>query len=241
MTETIVVDRRYRGPDQSGNGGWSAGLVASALGGPAEVTLRMPPPLDTPLEVRRTDAGVTVHHGGRVVAEGVPGAAGIEAPRVVSLDEARAATRAYGGFTAHLFPGCFTCGPERAEGDGLRIFPGPVQAGPVEAGLVAAPWTPHASVADDDATVSVPAVWAALDCPGAWGSDMSAGRPAVLGRLAVDIRRRPRTGEQLVVLGWAIEDLPKKFLAGSALQTADGEVLAVGLATWVRIPLDWQG
>ena len=39
-------------------------------------------------------------------------------------DEAVAASATYPGFSAHPFPTCFVCGPERAEGDGLRLFPG---------------------------------------------------------------------------------------------------------------------
>ena len=30
----------------------------------------------------------------------------------------------YAGADDHPFPGCFVCGPDRAEGDGLRLFPG---------------------------------------------------------------------------------------------------------------------
>src|SRR5689334_13904100 len=48
----IVIDRRFRGPNDSGNGGYSAGLFALAHGGDVvEVTLRLPPPLETPLEL----------------------------------------------------------------------------------------------------------------------------------------------------------------------------------------------
>ena len=48
----IVIDRRFRGPNDSGNGGYSAGRFALAHGGDVvEVTLRLPPPLETPLEL----------------------------------------------------------------------------------------------------------------------------------------------------------------------------------------------
>src|SRR5580765_2437622 len=48
----IVIVRRFRGPDESGNGGYSAGLFAPAHGGDVvEVTLRLPPPLETALEL----------------------------------------------------------------------------------------------------------------------------------------------------------------------------------------------
>jgi len=48
MTERVTIDRRFRGPSDSGNGGYVCGVVAALVGGPAEVTLRSPPPLDRP-------------------------------------------------------------------------------------------------------------------------------------------------------------------------------------------------
>lgn len=46
MSETIVIPRRFRGPLTSGNGGYTCGLLAGIVGGEAEVTLRLPPPLE---------------------------------------------------------------------------------------------------------------------------------------------------------------------------------------------------
>ncbi|HVF18738.1 MAG TPA: hypothetical protein VNA14_00655 [Mycobacteriales bacterium] len=229
--EQILIERRFRGPDRSGNGGWTAGLVAEAHAGPAEVTLRMPPPLDRPLDVVSEDAVTTLWDGESVVAEArpAPSLVDLEPPRPVSYAEAEKATARFAGHDAHLFAGCFVCGPARGPGDGLRIFPGPVGDG-----LLAATWTPDDSLAVGDA-VPLAAVWAALDCPGGWAGELSEARPAVLGRLTVDVRRACAVGEPLVVLGWPVEDLAKKFLSASALLDADGEVLAVARATWVRI------
>ena len=52
-TERAVrIDGRFCGPARSGNGGYSAGLLGSELGnGPVQVTLRLPPPLDTALMI----------------------------------------------------------------------------------------------------------------------------------------------------------------------------------------------
>ena len=54
----------------------------------------------------------------------------------------------YAGLRSHPFPTCFSCGTGRADGDGLRIFPGRV-ADQTGAARVAATWTPDPSVADD--------------------------------------------------------------------------------------------
>lgn len=61
---SISVPRRYNGPLDSGNGGYCSGLVAGLVEGPAEVSLRSPVPLDTPLEVSVGDGGsARVVHG----------------------------------------------------------------------------------------------------------------------------------------------------------------------------------
>ncbi|MEI2700767.1 MAG: hypothetical protein V9E94_21380 [Microthrixaceae bacterium] len=62
----------------------------------------------------------------------------------------------------HAFPTCFTCGPDRASGDGLRIFPAQVPGRPE---LVVSPWRPDRSFVDDDDRIRDELVWAALDCP----------------------------------------------------------------------------
>src|SRR6185436_9559900 len=53
----LTIDPRYRGPDTSGNGGYTCGLVAAHVAGDAEVTLRLPPPLGRPLRVEPRDDG----------------------------------------------------------------------------------------------------------------------------------------------------------------------------------------
>ena len=65
---------------------------------------------------------------------------------------ATAASRIYEGFSNHAFPRCFVCGPDRDEGEGLRIFPGLL-----EGGAVAAPWVPHRAFADEGGVVRVAA------------------------------------------------------------------------------------
>ncbi|MEZ5089111.1 MAG: hypothetical protein R2719_04935 [Micropruina sp.] len=70
---SVLIERRFRGPNTSGNGGYSAGTVATALGlphGPAEVTLLSPPPLDRPLPTRLTDGTIRVLDGDTTVATG---------------------------------------------------------------------------------------------------------------------------------------------------------------------------
>ena len=230
MTATIRIDSRFRGPPGSGNGGYVAGLVARAAGGSdCEVTLLQPPPLDRDLAVTQDGSAVSVSDGGAVVASASPATVELQPPPPPPLDEAAAASRRFTGFTRHIFPGCFVCGPERGEGDGLRIFPGELRDG-----IVAAPWTPSPDLCGADGTVRPEFVWAALDCPGYFAVQSNAG-PAVLGRLAVRIVETARCGEPLIVLGWPIESSGRKHRAGTALYAA-GALKAVALATWISIP-----
>jgi hypothetical protein len=211
----LTIDPRYRGPDTSGNGGYTCGLVASLLEGDAEVTLRLPPPLGRPLRVERDGARVAVLDGDALVAEAEPATVELELPAPVSFADAEAAALPEGDPTSP-FPQCFVCGRDRA--DGLRLFPGP--AGDV----VAAPWVPQ--------EVRPELVWAALDCPGAYGSGAVGRGDVVLGRLAAHVERLPERGERCVVVGWPLGEDGRKVYAGTALFSGE-EPLAWGRATWI--------
>jgi hypothetical protein len=154
----------------------------------------------------------------------------LEAPRPPTPEEARAAARAFRGFEAHVFPGCFVCGPERADGDGLRIFPGPV----AERDLVAAPWTPDPSLDAGDGRVAVPFLWAALDCPGVFAFPQPE-RVVLLGELTVRLERRARVGESCLVVGWETGRDGRKHHTGTALFGGDDRLHGVARATWLEV------
>src|SRR6266536_1117 len=124
----LTIPSRFNGPAGVGNGGYVCGRIAAYVDGPATVTLRRPPPLDTPMEVERDgDGSVRVRHGRTLIGEAAPSPAGpLEIPATVSLAEAGAAARGARYFADPVFPDCFVCGMNRGPGDGLRIFPGPV-------------------------------------------------------------------------------------------------------------------
>ncbi|KKK73920.1 hypothetical protein LCGC14_2888970, partial [marine sediment metagenome] len=123
----MIIDRRFRGPPESGHGGYVCGVVAGLIGGTAEVTLRRPPPLGRPLEVMRHDgSGISLRDDQTVVAEGAPASVEIDVPGPVGFSDAEVASRSYIGLRKPAFPTCFGCGTQRAEGDGLRLFAGRV-------------------------------------------------------------------------------------------------------------------
>ncbi|MEV0134619.1 hypothetical protein AB0H83_39935 [Dactylosporangium sp. NPDC050688] len=221
----MIIAARFNGPPGSGNGGYTAGLVAAHLTGPVEVTLRRPPPLDTPLTVTagQDAAGgtVQVHDGEALVASARtdPGERPEAVPAVPFVD-AVAASAAYPGFTAHPFPTCFVCGPDR--GDGLALFPGPLPDG-----RTATPW----KVPPD---VSPVLVWAALDCPGGW-SVLTQGRPYVLGRIAARVDAVPEPGSECVITGRHVASEGRKATVLSTLYGPGGDVLALARATWIAV------
>jgi hypothetical protein len=214
---TLTIDHRFRGPDASGNGGYSCGLVAKALGGEVEVTLRLPPPLAVPLEL---DAEGRLWHGDALVAEARAAGPEVEPTAVVSWEDAVAAARVD---EASPFPHCFVCGRDRTPGDGLRIF-----AGPLGDGRVAAPWVPAPDMH------GAPFVWAALDCPGAYATGVPGRGTVVLGRLAAHVERVPGPGERCIAVGWPLGSDGRKNAAGTALFSAAGELLGLARALWIE-------
>lgn len=242
-TPTIVVDPRFAGPPGSGNGGYTAGLLAQLLPTDprhgVQVTLRLPPPLGVDLatepvtEASVDPAGnvtaVRLRHGDRLVAEAQTVEADISPVEVVSLAAACEAEQEYAGLRGHPFPGCFTCGPDREPGDGLRLAPGPVADR-----RTACTWTPEPNLADHDGLVRDEFVWAALDCPGGWTADLQ-GRPMVLGRITAQVDDRARAGERHVVMGqWLGEEGRKTFTATTAYDS-DGRVVARARHVWIAV------
>ena len=50
---TTSIAKRYCGPPQSGNGGYSCGLLGKQIEGPSKVRLHVPPPLDSDLTIEQ--------------------------------------------------------------------------------------------------------------------------------------------------------------------------------------------
>jgi hypothetical protein len=226
---TLRIDRRFCGPPDSGNGGYVCGLVAKAFGGSGcEVTLHAPPPLDRDLQLDFDGDRARLLDGDSMIASAVHASPAIEVKRPPSPFEAAEATTRFTGFRNHIFPTCFVCGPDRREGDGLRIFAGAAD------GQVAAPWTPGGSLLNDDGALASEFVWAALDCPGYFAVEERA-RPAVLGRFAVQIVEPRIEPQTLIVTGWPIASEGRKHEAGTALHDPGGRLLAFAKATWITL------
>ncbi len=234
MGEQVVIDRRFNGPPDSAHGGYACAIAAQFLDWSAEVSLRMPPPLEHPLAVRRDDDGsVTLSDGEAVVIQARPADLHLDVPDPVSLADAEAAAGAYPWLGRHPFPTCFGCGPQRAAGDGMREFPGPVAG---REGIFATPWIPDASLADASGEVDPIFTFAALDCPSGIATIEAAGtrNVHVLGRLTGQVLAPVQAEEPQVVIAWPTAVDGRKRYGGAAI-FGNGELRAVAEALWIEV------
>jgi hypothetical protein len=236
IDEQVVIPGRFNGPPASANGGYSCGMAANLIGtGPVEVTLRSPPPLDTPVNVERDAGTVRLLNGDQLVAEASPvTGVDVEVPEPVTPGIAHAASAGYPWYDDHPFPTCFVCGPRRPNHDGLAIYAGHVEGRDV----YACDWTPGGEWDRGDGLVPPEIVWAALDCPSAVaaaGLEDAEPRPAVLARLAASIDEAPAVGEPHAVISWPIVVEGRKRQAGSAVIDSAGRVRAHAHALWIEL------
>lgn len=241
----LTIPRRYCGPPSSGNGGWTAGALAARLApapGPVEVTLRMPPPLETELTVAAGDSPdqVELRHGEGVVAAARRVDGRLDDVPAPTVAQALAAEAAYPSLVSHPFASCFVCGTAREPGDGLRIFPGPVEQPDTEPPRSAATWTPDPGLAEDGDRVGTAVAWAALDCVGGWAADFGS-RPMVLGRMTAVLDSLPRVGRRYVVVGQRGAVEGRKSHTTATLRAADGQVIGRASHVWITVdPADFS-
>lgn len=227
---TLTIASRFKGPPDSGNGGYVCGLIAATLRVDLRVRLVAPPPLDAPLELEPAGEGEWLLGGSAgPIARGIASKLELAVPDPPGYVQAVWASQHFAGFREHVFPECFVCGPHRRRGDGLRIFPGML-----DSGMVAAPWLPADSLDDGDGKVAAEFHWAALDCPGYFA--VSGGRRMMLlGEMQAHVDRKVRVGESCRVIGWRIGTEGRKHQAGTAIFDGDGELCARARATWIEL------
>jgi hypothetical protein len=230
MPSIFTVPRRFCGPPDSGNGGYTCGLLAQQLGFLVECTLRTPVPLETPLEFERTESGGVLRNGKAVVVEAAPVSISVSPPAPVSFDVAiRTAASSPAMDPRHPFPTCFVCGPQRQVHDGLRIFPAPLTQN-----LYVAAWTPGDEFGDDQRLLRPEFLWAAMDCPTGFAAGFPTAGKLVTGRLAVQQMIAIRTEAACVIMSWPLGIEGRKHFSAACLYQ-DGKLCAVARATWIRI------
>ena len=236
---SFAIPSRFCGPPKYGNGGFTSGLLAAALCDHrsavddigVEATIRKPIPLDKALYVVTQGSGVVLMDGEELVMEAARTAISSDLPHTVSVAEATEAAEGSPAFTNHPFPTCFVCGPERLNGDGLRIFPGRLR----EAEIFAAPWLPADEFADENGNVKPEIVWAALDCPTGFAGGFPDEGTLVTGRLGVSMSAPVKAGQPHVLVSWRTGGEGRKVFASAALLDARGGLCAQARATWIRL------
>ncbi|HWC16271.1 MAG TPA: hypothetical protein VG498_04625 [Terriglobales bacterium] len=210
-------------------------MLASLLPGACECTLRKPIPLECDLHSEVFHVGARLLYGAEVIIEAARTQITPANRSLVSLEQAQRATELSPAFSNHPFPTCFTCGPERQEGDGLRIFPGPLDGSNESSSLFAASWIPDASLTVGGVVVRPEFVWAAMDCPTGFAAGFPWRGTLVTGRLAVEQVGPVYPLRPYVVMSWATGNEGRKFHAQAALYGPDGELCANARATWIKL------
>ena len=235
MPDTVTIPSRFNGPPASANGGYTCGLVAGLVGAEeVTVSLRLPPPIDKPLAVACDGERVELRDGDVLVAEGEPAELLLDVPEPATPEQAASASEAGTEHWCahHPFPTCFTCGPDRAPGDGLRLFPGALDGGP----LYATGWTPDGSLDDGTGHVRPECVWAALDCPtSAPVANFATGPAMVLARLTARLGCPVIVGERHSIVSWPLEIDGRKHHAACALFDSAGRLLCASQALWIEL------
>lgn len=233
MTPTqLIIDSKFNGPPNSGNGGYSCGILGQFIDGPAEVMLRVPPPLDKELQVESRDDKLFLMDDETIVAEGKAKRFEVDLPAPVSYDEAIKASAKYIGFNGHHFETCFVCGTKREVNDGLRIFSG---ASTPQTDVVAAPWEPYDDLFDESGKLKKVYYWAAMDCPSYFaivGQEMSV---LLLGKMACHIVSPIHQREKIVVMAWKDASEGRKHYSGTVLYGADGELKSYSQNLWIAL------
>jgi hypothetical protein len=229
----LIVDPAYEGPPGAAHGGYVCGLLAGCLPPDAELTLRRPVPVGTALRLESRAGGAALYDTAGVVAEAGRTRLESRTPVPPTFAEALAASAAFPGFTAHPFPRCVVCGPDRTDPHAFRVFPGPVAGRE----LVAAVWYPGRG-AVLDGVIRREFAWAALDCPAGWAAAAFGALtgPAVLGRMAARLQRPVLAGEAHILVAWLAAVSGRKLTAGSALFSRSGVLQAFSRQTWIALP-----
>ena len=230
--DTVTIPTRFKGPPRSANGGYVCGLMARLIEGDVAASLKIPPPLDTPIAVTHSDGTVELHLDDRLVGRAQAAALDLDVP---SLPEplqlggdpvdAPGRPKKFAPFST-----CFVCGKDRQHPDGLCIHPQQVVG---REDMVAAPWRLHAGLADEDGVVAREYLWAALDCPGYFAC--APGEAALLARLTVSIVSTLKAEGDATVIGWDLSGAGRKRRCGTAVFAPDGSLVAKAEGLWIVV------
>ena len=248
MQQSLTIEAKFRGPPESGNGGYVAGSVAGRFKAPVpavadaaiEVTLRAPIPLDRPMSLLAPESDeLQVVLGETLIVEARLTQLTLAVPTPPTFAAALAARDQSPSFHEGInplllegtgfHPICFCCGADVAADAGLHVYAAPV---PGFDGVAAA-WRPHQSFADAAGLLPEPVIWAALDCPGQFAYFAAGIRTGMLGRMTGRVLKPVAADQDMVVIGWCLDVERSKHFAGTALFDQSGELCAYSKQVWI--------
>jgi hypothetical protein len=235
----VIIENKFRGPPNSGNGGYVSGLFSQLIDSPGatEVTLRAPIPLDQHLTFVPPEDGVArVIKGQTLIAEIRSADFTLDIPQPKDWDLVRSARSLSYSLVDDLqpqFPAkrgfhpiCFCCGADHE--DGLQVF-----AAPVDEAQVATVWQTKNEWAAEDGRLRDELLWTAMDCPGQFAFMHAGIRTGLLGRMTAKVHSRPKAGEKLLVTAWTVRVEGKKHFAGCAIHTKDNVLCSEAMTLWI--------
>lgn len=245
--DQISISSRYCGPPDTANGGYLAGLLSGYFdrGDALSISFRAATPLEKVLKVIETEneSGKTVQivDDENVLAMAKVRDIEVGRPALPPVEQINSVEMQCAGFIGHPFPACFVCGPDRPRGDGLGIYPGPVELKGLSEGLnsgVAAEWTLLDDLKDNDGKVKNEFIWAALDCISAFANLEKKENqylvPMVLGNISARLEQS-LAGDKAYVIAWPLKVEGRKAFANSIIYNQQQECIAVGQAVWVSL------
>ena len=255
----LTIDEQFRGPPESGHGGYVSGAIAARVhdlqsvpgedsgnnrDSAIEVTLRSPIPLNTPLllvesEGEASDSDLSVWHDALLIAEARQTSLSLSIPQPPSFAEVLSARENSPSFIPGInpliegglgfHPICFCCGADVPQSQGLHVYAAPV---PGFDGVAAA-WRPDESFATTDGIIPEAIVWAALDCPGQISYFATGLRTGLLGRMTGRQLKPVVAGQDSIIVGWCLEVERRKHFAGTALFDQSGDLCAYSKQVWI--------
>ena len=236
----VIVKNQFRGPPQSGNGGYVGGLFSKCIdtsgNGNVEVTLRSPIPLDTKLQVNQLDDGsATITKGETLIAQIKSIDWEMDIPAPPEWSEVEAVAKQSLAFTPNIndllegrtgfHPICFCCGVEHDSG--LQVCVAPI------GDQVAAIWKTKEEWGLSDGLIPAEYLWTAMDCPGQFAYMDKGIRTGMLGRITAEVFERPKAGDELLVTAWTIQIEGKKHFAGAAIFDQQGNLFSKAKTVWI--------
>jgi hypothetical protein len=245
----MVVEQTFRGPPDSGNGGYVAGALAECFdrfgvdrhAQAVEVTLRAPTPLDCELEVHPASdqQSLELMQGATLIAQAALVPLHMQIPPPPTYAQAEAVRAKSPSFYKNInpllpagtgfHPICFCCGADVDDESGLHVYAAPVEGFTG----VAAAWRPPLTFAEADGYLPERMIWAALDCPGQFAYLVDGIRTGLLGRMTAKMCKPVKADQNLMITGWCIEVERSKHFAGTALFDSQGDVCGFSKQVWI--------